>query len=147
MIGGRRPIEERLFGTDVSAVTHDAALRRAGTKYRHSDRDGALVFCCAAKAATPGFGFALHNVGGLMSDIQEGAGRCFRACGPELGAGCAAIDRPAIVGFSHPAIGTILVEIAAPHEFENAFFEKGPLPSTALDRLSTLLQTFSGEPG
>jgi aryl-alcohol dehydrogenase-like predicted oxidoreductase len=49
---------------------------------------------------------------------------------------------------SQPAIGTILVGIAAPHQFENALaaVEKGPLPPAALDRLSTLLQTFSGEP-
>jgi len=49
---------------------------------------------------------------------------------------------------SHPAIGTILVGMAAPHQFENALaaVEKGPLPPAALDRLSTLLQTFSGEP-
>jgi aryl-alcohol dehydrogenase-like predicted oxidoreductase len=49
---------------------------------------------------------------------------------------------------SHPAIGTILVGIAAPHQFENALaaVEKGPLPPAALDRLSTLQQTFSGEP-
>jgi hypothetical protein len=49
---------------------------------------------------------------------------------------------------SQPAIGTILVGIAAPHQFENALaaVEKGPLPRAALDRLSTLLQTFSGEP-
>jgi aryl-alcohol dehydrogenase-like predicted oxidoreductase len=49
---------------------------------------------------------------------------------------------------SHSAIGTILAGIAAPHQFENALaaVEKGPLPPAALDRLSTLLQTFSGEP-
>jgi aryl-alcohol dehydrogenase-like predicted oxidoreductase len=49
---------------------------------------------------------------------------------------------------SQPAIGTILVGIAAPQQFENALaaVEKGPLPPAALDRLSTLLQTFSGEP-
>ena len=48
---------------------------------------------------------------------------------------------------SHPAIGTILVGIAAPQQFENALaaVEKGPLPPAALDRLSTLLHTFSGE--
>jgi hypothetical protein len=41
-----------------------------------------------------------------------------------------------------------LVGIAAPLQFENALaaIEKGPLPPAALDRLSTLLQTFSGEP-
>ena len=48
---------------------------------------------------------------------------------------------------SQPAIGTILVGIAAPQQFENALaaVEKGPLPPAALDRLSRLLQTFSGE--
>ena len=48
---------------------------------------------------------------------------------------------------SHPTIGTILVGIAAPHQFENALaaVEKGPLPPAALDLLSTLRQTFSGE--
>ena len=49
---------------------------------------------------------------------------------------------------SHPAIGTILVGIAAPQQFENALavVERGPLPLAALDRLSTILQTFSDEP-
>jgi len=49
---------------------------------------------------------------------------------------------------SHKAIGTILVGIAAQNQFENAIaaVEKGPLPPAALDRLSTLLQMFSGEP-
>ena len=49
---------------------------------------------------------------------------------------------------SHPAIGTILVGIATPEQFQNALaaVEKGALPGAALDRLSTLLQTFSGEP-
>jgi hypothetical protein len=38
--------------------------------------------------------------------------------------------------------------MAAPQQFENALaaVEKGALPPAALDRLSTLLQTFSGEP-
>ena len=49
---------------------------------------------------------------------------------------------------SQPAIGTILVGMAAPQQFENALaaVEKGPLPPAALDRLSMLLQAFSGEP-
>jgi aryl-alcohol dehydrogenase-like predicted oxidoreductase len=48
---------------------------------------------------------------------------------------------------SQPAIGTILVGIATPQQFENALaaIEKGPLPPATLDRLLTLLQTFSGE--
>ena len=49
---------------------------------------------------------------------------------------------------SHPAMGTILVGIATPQQFEDALaaVQKGPLPSAALDRLSELLTAFSGEP-
>jgi aryl-alcohol dehydrogenase-like predicted oxidoreductase len=48
---------------------------------------------------------------------------------------------------SHPAMGTILVGIATPEQFEDALaaVQKGPLPSAALDRLSELRQAFSGE--
>src|SRR3984885_13883839 len=48
---------------------------------------------------------------------------------------------------SHPAMGTILVGMATPHQFEEALTaaEKGPLPQAALDRLSELRQAFSGE--
>jgi aryl-alcohol dehydrogenase-like predicted oxidoreductase len=48
---------------------------------------------------------------------------------------------------SHSGIGTILVGIATPHQFEDALaaVAKGPLPPAALERLSTLLKMFSGE--
>jgi aryl-alcohol dehydrogenase-like predicted oxidoreductase len=48
---------------------------------------------------------------------------------------------------SHPAMGTILVGMATPHEFEDALaaVRKGPLPQTALDRLADLRHAFSGE--
>lgn len=48
---------------------------------------------------------------------------------------------------SHPAMGTILVGMATPQQFEDALaaVEKGPLPQAALDRLSDLRQAFSGE--
>ncbi len=48
---------------------------------------------------------------------------------------------------SHPAIGTILVGMATPQQFEDALaaVRKGPLPSAALDRLAGLQQTFAGE--
>jgi aryl-alcohol dehydrogenase-like predicted oxidoreductase len=48
---------------------------------------------------------------------------------------------------SHPAMGTILVGLATPQQFEDALaaVEKGPLPQTALDRLSALRRGFSGE--
>lgn len=49
---------------------------------------------------------------------------------------------------SHPAMGTILVGMATPQQFEDALaaVEKGPLPQAALDRLTVLRQGFSGEP-
>jgi aryl-alcohol dehydrogenase-like predicted oxidoreductase len=49
---------------------------------------------------------------------------------------------------SHPAMGTLLVGMATPQQFEDALaaVEKGPLPRAALDRLSALRRAFSGEP-
>ena len=48
---------------------------------------------------------------------------------------------------SHPAIGTILVGMATPQQFDDAFaaVEKGPLPPAALERLTVLRQRFAGE--
>jgi L-galactose dehydrogenase/L-glyceraldehyde 3-phosphate reductase len=48
---------------------------------------------------------------------------------------------------SHPAMGTILVGMATPDEFEAALaaVQKGPLPQAALDRLATLIAGFVGE--
>jgi aryl-alcohol dehydrogenase-like predicted oxidoreductase len=49
---------------------------------------------------------------------------------------------------SHPAIGTILVGMASPQQFEQALaaVQLGPLPPAALDRLATLQHGFAGEP-
>ena len=49
---------------------------------------------------------------------------------------------------SHPAIGTILVGMATPQQFEDALaaVQKGPLPPAALDRLSVLQRAWAGEP-
>jgi aryl-alcohol dehydrogenase-like predicted oxidoreductase len=49
---------------------------------------------------------------------------------------------------SHPAMGTLLVGMATPQQFEDALaaVQKGSLPRAALDRLSELRQGFSGEP-
>jgi aryl-alcohol dehydrogenase-like predicted oxidoreductase len=48
---------------------------------------------------------------------------------------------------SHAAMGTILVGMATPQQFEDALVavQKGPLPQAALDRLAALRQAFSGE--
>ena len=50
--------------------------------------------------------------------------------------------------FAQPAIGTILVGMATPQQFENALaaVQKGSLPPAALERLTTLRQGFAGEP-
>jgi len=47
----------------------------------------------------------------------------------------------------HPAMGTILVGMATPRQFEDALAAvmKGPLPKAALDRLAALQQGFAGE--
>jgi hypothetical protein len=44
-------------------------------------------------------------------------------------------------------MGTILVGMATPQQFEDALVavQKGPLPQAALDRLAALRQAFSGE--
>jgi aryl-alcohol dehydrogenase-like predicted oxidoreductase len=49
---------------------------------------------------------------------------------------------------SHPAMGTILVGMATPQQFEDALaaVRKGPFPPAALDRLKALRQAFAGEP-
>jgi aryl-alcohol dehydrogenase-like predicted oxidoreductase len=49
---------------------------------------------------------------------------------------------------SHPSVGTILVGMATPQEFEDslAAVEKGPLPAQALDRIAALRLAFAGEP-
>ena len=41
---------------------------------------------------------------------------------------------------SHPAMGTVLVGMATPQQFEQALaaVQKGPLPQPALDRLASL---------
>ena len=48
----------------------------------------------------------------------------------------------------NPAVGTVLVGMATPQQFEDALaaVEKGPLPPAALERLEALRQSFAGEP-
>ena len=72
-----------------------------------------------------------------------------RRLGPLVAEGFAASLTEAATRFalSEPAIGTILVGIATPEQFEAALgaVEKGPLPAAALDRLAALRQAFAGE--
>jgi aryl-alcohol dehydrogenase-like predicted oxidoreductase len=48
---------------------------------------------------------------------------------------------------SHPAMGTILVGMATPEQFEHALtaVQKGPLPEVALDRIAAMQAGFAGE--
>jgi len=48
---------------------------------------------------------------------------------------------------SHPAIGTILVGMATPQQFDQALaaVQKGPLPQAALDRLTSLQRGFADQ--
>jgi aryl-alcohol dehydrogenase-like predicted oxidoreductase len=48
---------------------------------------------------------------------------------------------------SHPAMGTILVGVATPRQFEQALaaVQQGPLSQAALERLAMLQQGFAGE--
>jgi L-galactose dehydrogenase/L-glyceraldehyde 3-phosphate reductase len=62
---------------------------------------------------------------------------------------CASLAEAATrFALSHPAMGTILVGMATPQQFEDALaaVRKGPLPQAALDRLAALRQAFAGEP-
>ena len=68
---------------------------------------------------------------------------------PLVGEGFAASLTEAATRFaiSHPAMGSILVGMATPQQFEDALAAvlKGPLPAAALERLSALRQAFVGE--
>ena len=98
--------------------------------------------------ASPDCGPAPEPIGSAMSydaDIDRA-----RRLMPLVEEGFAASLTEAATRFalSHPAMGTILVGMATPQQFEDALAaaEKGPLPQAALDRLSALRQAFSGEP-
>jgi hypothetical protein len=49
---------------------------------------------------------------------------------------------------SHPAMGTILVGMATPRQFEDALaaVQKGPLPAAPLGKLWALTHAFAAEP-
>ena len=90
---------------------------------------------------------APEPIGSAMSydaDVARG-----RRLMPLLEEGFAASLSEAATRFalSHPAIGTILVGMATPQQFEDALaaVQKGPLPAAALDRLAALRQEFAGE--
>jgi len=72
-----------------------------------------------------------------------------RRLAPLVSEGFAASLTEAATRFAltHPAMGTILVGIATPQQFEDALaaVEKGPLPAAALQCLATLRQSFVGE--
>jgi aryl-alcohol dehydrogenase-like predicted oxidoreductase len=83
------------------------------------------------------------------AESYDGDLRRARRLMPLVEEGFAASLAEAAVRFaiSHPAMGTILVGMATPQQFEQALaaVQKGPLPRAALDRLSALQQSFAGE--
>jgi aryl-alcohol dehydrogenase-like predicted oxidoreductase len=85
---------------------------------------------------------------GSAASYDADVGRARRLV-PLIEAGFAASLTEAAIRFSlsHAAVGTILVGMATPQQFEAALaaVEKGPLSSAALQRLSALQQEFVGE--
>jgi aryl-alcohol dehydrogenase-like predicted oxidoreductase len=73
-----------------------------------------------------------------------------RRLAPLVSAGSATSLTEAATRFalSHPGVGTILVGMASPQEFEEALraVEKGPLPPATIERLAALQRAFAGEP-
>jgi L-galactose dehydrogenase/L-glyceraldehyde 3-phosphate reductase len=98
-------------------------------------------------ARHPVAGAAPEPIGSSMrydADVERA-----RRLVPLVEEGFAASLTEAAVRFalSHPAMGTILVGMATPQQFEDALaaVENGPLPPAALDRLASLRQAFAGE--
>ena len=86
---------------------------------------------------------------GSATTYDDDVGRARRLI-PLVTEGFAASLTEAATRFAitQPAVGTILVGMATPQQFEDAFaaVEKGPLPAAALERLTALRQDFAGEP-
>jgi len=87
-------------------------------------------------------------IGSAMSyDADIARARCLM---PLVAEGFAASLTEAATRFAigNAAVGTILVGMATPQQFEDALaaVEKGPLPPAALERLESLRQGFVGEP-
>jgi aryl-alcohol dehydrogenase-like predicted oxidoreductase len=83
------------------------------------------------------------------ANSYEGDLRRAQRLAPLVKEGFAASLAEAAIRFciGNPAMGTILVGMATPQEFEDALTAvmKGPLPEAALDRLAALQQEFAGE--
>jgi aryl-alcohol dehydrogenase-like predicted oxidoreductase len=93
-------------------------------------------------------GAAPEPIGSAMSYDSDVARA--RRLMPLVSEGSAASLTEAATRFalSHPAMGTILVGMATPQQFEDALAaaQKGPLPAAALNLLTELQQGFAGEP-
>jgi L-galactose dehydrogenase/L-glyceraldehyde 3-phosphate reductase len=127
---------ERLFDATAAAGVGVVGIRvlaggaLSGSAERHP---------IASPAPEP-IGSAMH----YDADIDR-AGRLMPLV--EEGFASSLTEAAARFALSHPAMGTILVGMATPQQFEDALAaaEKGPLQA-ALDRLTVLRQGFSGEP-
>ena len=127
---GRLFEHTRAAGVGVIGIRVLAGGALSGTAERHP----------IASPAPPPIGSAL--------DYDADLARARRLM-PLVQEGFAASLAEAAVRFaiSHPAMGTILVGMATPQQFELALaaVQNGPLPAAALDRLAALQQGFAGE--
>lgn len=117
-------------GTGVVGVRILAGGALSGTAERHK---------IASPAPAP-----IGSANSYDGDLAR-AGRFM----PLLRDGFAATLAEAAIRFAiaHKEMGTILVGMATPEQFEEALaaVEKGPLPKQALDRIASLQQGFAGE--
>src|SRR5262249_23181603 len=116
-------------GTGVVGIRVLAGGALSGTAERHPIASPAPEPIGSAMSYEADLGRARR----LMALVKEGFARSLTE----------AATRFAV---SHRAMGTILVGMATPEQFEDALaaVEKGPLPRAALERLSELRQAFSG---
>ena len=133
----RRRAAGGLSGPGLRAAVRSHRGRR-DRRHRHRVLAGGALSGSAERH--PIAGAAPAPIGSAMS-YEADVGRAGRLT-PLVTDGFAASLTEAATRFAmtNPAVGTILVGMATPQQFEDAFaaVEKGPLPPAALERLSAL---------
>jgi aryl-alcohol dehydrogenase-like predicted oxidoreductase len=140
----------------ATALPKDYPAQDYGTLFGHTQAAGVGVIGIRVLAGGALSGFAERHplaspppspIGSAKS--YEGDLKRAQRLAPLVKEGYAASLTEAATRFciAHPAMGTILVGVATPQQFEDALAAvmKGPLPQAALDRLAELQQAFAGE--
>ena len=149
-------------------LQHAQSIRRGGIAGNYPAQDYELLFAHTQKAGVGVVGIRVLAGGALSGSADRhpiaspapepiGSAMSFdadidraRRLMPLVKEGFASSLTEAATRFaiSHDAMGTILVGLATPQEFEHSLQAvlKGPLPQAALDLLATLREGFSGEP-